>query len=129
MRGGVKPPPNGESYARHCEVAGTTCPRTEAFHGRISRSIPALRPDPSSCVPREWSQASPVSAPSHFIPVYTADDDELAGALEPLDQEANPETHPAANMAGEPFSSTLGSNHCQNIASLLHTPVSDRATH
>lgn len=36
----------------------------------------------------------PSSAPSQFIPVYTADDDELAGALERVNQEVNQEVNP-----------------------------------
>jgi hypothetical protein len=85
VRSGVKPLLDRESHTLPCEVAGTTWlmytsslrsdgggtgvgdkwqfirmhgPRTEAFHGRISRSMPASRPDPLSGVPREWSHPS-----------------------------------------------------------------------
>ncbi|KFY57910.1 hypothetical protein V497_05167 [Pseudogymnoascus sp. VKM F-4516 (FW-969)] len=63
-------------------------PRTEAFHGRISRSIPASRPDPLSGVPREWSHPSLSGAPSHIIPVYTAEVDDLAPALEQVSRKS-----------------------------------------
>lgn len=67
------------------------------------------RPDPSSCVPREWSQPSPVTAPSHFIPVYTVDDDELAASLERVNKEVSPGLIPLPILQESHSPSILGS--------------------
>lgn len=42
------------------------------------------------CATRMVSAIARRPAPSHLIPVYTADDEELAGALERVNQEVDP---------------------------------------
>lgn len=93
-------------------------PSMEGFHVLHQRRAQTLR---YVCHANGLSHHSS-PARSQFNPVYTADD-ELAGALEQLNDEVNPAliTLPML-LEREPSSSILGCSHRQNKASLQLYP-------
>ncbi len=93
-------------------------PSIEGFHVPCQRPAQTLR---HVCHANGLShRLSPTR--SQFIPVYTADDDELAGALERVNQEVDPGLIPLPILLESHSPSILGSDNRQNIASMQQYP-------
>lgn len=78
--------------------------------------MPVPRPDLHHVCHTNGLSHRPSPTRSEFIPVYTVDDDELAGALERVNQEVNPGLIPLPILLEGHSPSMLGSSNRQNIA-------------